>query len=193
MTRSNRLLNRILLIVLGLVAIAGGAVLALPAASAAFGDALPWVTQVSDATRLAGDEDEGGLGPIVLWSAVAAAAVLIVLSLVWILTRGRGRTSSAYNADAVGVDVKVVDQIMTDALRPASDVVSVSTSGHRVRGTTALRVRVNVRPGADLQRVRSAVDAAIAHLDTTLGASLPMLIHITTGLRASFAREGRTV
>lgn len=194
MTRSNRVLNRLILILLGLLAVGAAVLLALPAvATTEFGTGLPLLTQVFDATRVTGAENDGGLGPVVLSIVVAAAAVLIILSLVWILTRGRGRSTSAYEHDSVSVDVKVIDQLMTDALRPLSDVVSVSTSGHRVRGTSVLRARVNVRPGADLQRVRAAIDSSVEHLDTTLGASVPMLVHITTGLRASFAREERTV
>lgn len=194
MTRSNRVLNRLILILLGLLAVGAAVLLALPAVAATeFGKGLPLLTQVFDASRVAGAEDGGGLGPVILSIVVAAAAVVIILSLVWILTRGRGRSASAYEHDSVSVDVKVVDQLMTDALRPVSDIVSVSTSGHRVRGTSVLRARVNVRPGADLQRVRAAIDSSVEHLDTTLGASVPMLVHITTGLRASLAREERTV
>lgn len=179
MTRSNRTLNRILLALVGLGLLAAAAVLIvglLPAAGIEPGVeiAIPRAIEAP-----------------VLWTVAVGAAVLALLALAWILTRGRGGTRTAVTRGDLAIDVHVVEELLRDALSSDPDVVAVSASGHRLRGSTAVRLRIDARRGADLVRLRDRLRRAVDDLDGALGTRIPLLVHITTGLRVRLAREQR--
>ena len=197
MTSSNRVINRVILALLGLVAVAASLSLAAlsvdPAALGLTGLGLAGVERgVSGALEAARAAIAGiQLTPTVLWSIVAACALLIALALVWILTRGRGRTSTPVAVDGVELDIRVVQQVLQHELRAAPDVVGVHAASYRDRRTPVVRVRIDVRRGADLVRLMAAVDDAIARLDRTLGTDLGILVHVATGFRTVLSREHR--
>lgn len=182
MTRSNRMLNRTILLLLGLLALAVVAALALPV--------LP---ETSAGFRM----PKPGLaapGPLALQLTVGIAVVMIALALAWIFTRGRGRTVSAVGgerADGVTVEVHVVEQLLRDALDGDPDLLGTSVTGYRVRGRSVLRVRLSARRGAELRRLTDTVRRSVDELDAALGVELPILVHITSGFRASIAHEQR--
>jgi hypothetical protein len=177
MTRSNRPLNRIILALLGLVLIALAAwianrewpVLAVPA--------IP----VPDQTTL--------------WVAAAVALVLIVLALVWVFTRGRGRTRALVtrvdDSGAASVDARVASDFVVDDVKRIADVVGVSSTAFRVRGTVVLELRVTTRPAADVRGVVDAIRRAVVELDDVLEERIPVLLHVASGVRATHAREQR--
>ncbi|MHA7179961.1 hypothetical protein ACX80J_07565 [Arthrobacter sp. MDB2-24] len=102
MNTTPRLLNRLVLAVIGLLLLAAGAaglsVLTLPAVAAWWGSTAPRVgggiDRVRRATTLEGQSDTW------LWLALAAALlVLIVLLALWIAAQGRGRTGLFASVD----------------------------------------------------------------------------------------------
>jgi len=190
MTGSNRVLNRTILALLGLVGIALAVVIAALAVD-------PALLAGVDA-RLAGAVDAGrqaigsiAFEPLMLWSIAAVSAFGIVIALGWMLTRGRGRTSTPVVVDGVELDSRVVQQVLQHELRAALDVVGVHATSYRARRRPVVRVRIDVRRGADLVRLMAAVDTAVAALDRTLGTDLPILVHIATGFRTALSREHR--
>jgi hypothetical protein len=187
MTRSNRTLNRVLLAVVGLLALALAALAVWPIAAPLLHDAAGVSLPATPASAL----DDRSLTPAVLWSVAGGTVAVLVLCLAWVLTRGRGRTTTAVRAGALEIDVHVVEQLLRQALGSEPEIVAVAASAHRVRRVTAVRLRVDARRGADLRRVVDAVDLAVERLDARLGAELPLLVHVTSGLRASLARERR--
>jgi hypothetical protein len=103
MNTTPRLLNRIVLAVVGILLLATGAaglvLLTLPAVAVWWGGAAPRVAQaigdVRTATTLEGQADTW------LWIALAAVLlVLIVLLVLWIAAQGRGRTGLFASVDA---------------------------------------------------------------------------------------------
>jgi len=168
MTRSNRIVNRLILLVLGLVLIAAAAYVA---GGRALG--LPRIPNPS-------------VG--VLWAIVGGAVVVIVLSLVWILSRGRGRIRHLIEDESsdgsLTIDAHLVADLVGDALADQPDVTAVSSTGFRMRGRSVLSLRVTVRRGADLARVIRAVDTAVAQLDGVLEQQLPILLQVTGAVRA---------
>jgi hypothetical protein len=173
MTRSNRFINRFIIGLLGLLLIAaGGYVLAR-----ATGVVLPAVPQPSLTA---------------LWVAAATSAVLIVLSLAWILTRGRGRISHLLVLDetdgSITVDTRVAADLVADALAGNPDVVAVSSTGFRVRRSSVLSLRVTARRGADLATVIRAVGEAVSQLDDVLEQQFPVLLQVSAGAREQRAR-----
>ncbi|MBK4348209.1 hypothetical protein [Lacisediminihabitans changchengi] len=169
MTRSNRILNRVILAVLGLVLIAAAAYVA-----GGSGLGLPNIPKPS-------------VG--VLWAIVGGAVVVIVLSLIWILSRGRGRIRHLIEAESadgsVTIDALLVADLVGDALADQPDVVAVSSTGFRMRRRSVLSLRVTARRGADLARVIRAVDTAVEQLDGVLEQQLPVLLHVTGAVRAT--------
>lgn len=182
MTRSNRLLNRTVLVITGLLALAVGAVVALPAIPDGWLAAVGVDRSAVRLRELAGSE---------LWLGAGGAALVVVLALVWMLTRGRGRTSTPVVVDGTELDIRVVEQLLRQATDGAPDLVGVHATAYRVRRTPVVRVRLDVRRGADLPRLLETFDRAVTRLDRTLGVQLPLLAHITTGVRSALSREHR--
>jgi hypothetical protein len=180
MTRSNRPLNRILLALVGLLLIAAGGYVIARAIGVDL-PAPPTVTAGGDATGL--------------WIAVAIAVVIIVLALAWAFTRGRGRISRLLVlpdvAGSITVDARVPGDLVADALDGNPGVVSVSSSGFRVRGSSVLSLRVTARRGADLASVIRAVDAAVGELDGVLEQRFPVLLQVVSGVRSTMAAAQR--
>lgn len=185
MTKSNRTLNRIILLVLGLVAVVVGAVIGagvLPA--------------VRDATSSYVDLPRSLDVPASsLWIVAGACAVVIVLALVWVFTRGGGGTSVAVRErsgdDAVTVNVALVRDVVDHELSGVRDVVGSRVDTYIVRRQRAARIRVAVRRGGDAVTVLDAVDRAVAALDRTLGRQVPVLVHLTGGTRSALAKSTR--
>ncbi len=184
MTRTNRLANRVILALVGLLALGAAAVVALPYTESlgitalnltALGFALPDASQ-----------------PVVLWSIVGAAVVIVMFALGWILTRGRGRTATALSVEGATVDASAVQSVLRTRLAGSPDVVVVSASAHQRRGGPVVLVRVQARPGPDLGALRSAVRDAIDHLDRVLGTPVPLVVHLTGGVRSTWASTRAT-
>jgi hypothetical protein len=185
MTKSNRTLNRIILFVLGLVAIVIGLAVGagvLPAVR----DALrPYVTFPRSLDVPASS----------LWIIAAVCAVVIVLALLWVFTRGGGGTAVAVRErsgdDAVTVNVALVRDVIEHELDGVRDVVSSRVDTYLVRRQRAARIRVAVRRGGDAVTVLDAVDRAVSVLDRTLGRQIPVLVHLTGGTRSALAKQTR--
>jgi hypothetical protein len=179
MTRSNRVANRVLLILVGLVAIGSGAFVAVTVFPGAVSIDVP----VLPSPTTAG-----------LWATAAAALVIIILCLAWILTRGRGRTSVIVDSPdplgAVMIDTRVVSDLVSDSLRDDPDVISVGAAAHRMRRRRVLSLRLVVRAGADLPSVVETVERTIDQLDEVLEHRSTVLVRIvaTRGILVRPAR-----
>lgn len=182
MTTTNRAGNRLLLALVGIVAIASGAWVLLTA----FPDAVPALVLPELPTEHS---------PVVLWGFAVLAALAIAACVAWIVTRGRGRAprvalgSSDYGR--VEFDASALTDLLTASLEKQHDILSVKAAAFRARRSTALLVTVNARKGCNLPRLRDDVAVAIDQLDEALEQKLPVLLHVTSGVRATFAREQR--
>lgn len=173
MTVSNRTLNRILLALVGLVTL--GLALLIVANSVA-------ASPVK--ARSALDLDSVNANVLVAVGAILAA----LLALAWALSRGRGATRSAITDRQkdgdISVDTRFVERVLQHELASDRRLGTISVSSYRVRGRTALEVRVAVRPG-DTSAVLETVEPALRRLDRALGRSVPTLLHLVA------ARSGR--
>ena len=177
MTRSNRLLNRLILALVGLLLLAGAAYTA--------NNAYPVVELATIPTPTATG----------LWVAAAVALVVVVLALLWVFSRGRGRTHTLIRREseegAASIETRVVSDLVAEDLALLPDVLDVKAAAFEVRGTTALELRVSTRSGADLRVVVDSVERAVAELDDVLETRIPVLLHVASGVRAGFARQQR--
>lgn len=188
MTNSNRGINRILLALVGIALLAVAAWVILPSVIPS--------TSIG-VVEIGALPDEAVFTTTLLWIIAAIAAVLIVLCVAFILTRGRGRIGQLVDdrgdAGAVAIDARVVADLVSHALSHDLDVVSVHATAYRVRRAPALALRVTARRGADLPRLLDSVSTVVDQLDHVLERKIPVLLHVTSGVRASLAREQRAV
>jgi len=176
MTRSNRTLNRVILFLLGLtmLVLAAGA-----------GWLLLERSPQPELPRALPDE--------LLVPVAAAAAVAILLGILWIATRGRGVTGTAVSDDGLEIASSVVQDLLREALDRDADVVHVAVRASRLRSRTVLEARISVRRGADPVRVAESSRRALARVDVALGRRLPCVLHLTSGLRSRTSATTRVV
>ncbi|RFA07151.1 hypothetical protein B7R21_16580, partial [Subtercola boreus] len=182
MNSTNRFLNRLFLFAVGLVLLAGGAVLAV-------GALLPDLQQpISAGAKNANGQVAGTFqaNAWILW-ATAAAAVILIVVLVWFVFRqGRGRTQNLLtvrqNATAdtptggdLLVDVTVAAQVLEDALTREPEIAAVDVVAFRIRHENVLRITAHARRGASPVRIRTVIDNAVTEWDDVLGHSVPVV------------------
>ena len=203
MNRTPRLLNRILLALLGVLLMVSGAHVLLVVAVPAYAR---WssggISALDAAVRAAiAGTRTGGREASWLWLGVAAVLVLLfVLVVLWAVVQGRGRTTSlsrqvVRDGEARGVvDIAatVPEVLLKDALAGRADVLRVGVSAWEQRGgVSGLRVRIEPRPGADPLRLAQDVEELVLALDDRLGVRGPVVLDLVTGARARFARTER--
>lgn len=194
-------LNRILIILLGLVLLALGlsliALAAVPAAAAWWQANTPGVWQglnnAFNQTRFPGRTES--------WLWIVAAVVLLILiglMVAWVAQQGKGRSSllaSAYDPGDVPGDVRigagVAEQALKHALAGRPDLAGATISTYSIKGTPALKVKLLPRQGVAPHLLAAEVSSLLEALDSVVGKETPVLIHIGAGARARFARAER--
>lgn len=199
MNNTNRALNRLLVFVIGLVLLAGGAAVAVGALWPDVRDTVSGAASdasgpVSDA--LSGDQIW------ILW-VVAAASLVLILLLVWFaLRQGHGQTGELLTVhegsgrdEPTGgrlvIDAKVAEQVLEEALADTAGIVSIDVTAFRVKGENVLRVTADARKGASPVEIRRSIDQAVARWDELLGTETPVVIQINGGLRTQMASATR--
>lgn len=203
MNATNRVMNRVLLFLAGVVLLAAG-IVALAAGILAGGDPPVWTREplrvITDvwSSLARWTVDVAGVGPVsvLLLIAVGTALLLTVLLLVFLGTRGRGRTREVLEVDGVGgrtaVDRSVADAVLAEPLSRRPDVLAARAGAYRVRHAPAIELAVTVRPGAPLGAVVAAAQAAVREWDQLLGSRVPILLHLADrGWRDSFRTATR--
>ncbi|UYO96995.1 hypothetical protein OED01_15550 [Microbacterium sp. M28] len=189
MNATNRVVNRVVLVAAALVLGAGGAALLL------YGAGWAWAEPVRDGVdaAVAGASDLlGGASvavaddrriPVAALLVAGAGLILVALAVIFIATRGGGRSSTVLSAREAGgvtsADANIVRAIVDDAIGRRSDVIAGHTDVHIVRGEPVVRVRVRPRRGADLVGVVASVAAAIDEWAVLRGTRMPVLLHLS--------------
>ncbi len=177
MTSTNRFLNRLFALLVGVMLLAAGAALAV---GALWPDVQQTVSQAAaDAVAPATDALSGG-APWILWAVAAGALLLIVLLVVFMLRQGRGRTSTLLDVregDERGrptgghviIDASVAGAVLREALSTEPGIVSTDVTAFRVRRQTVLRITANARRGASPSSCVARSTASSAQWDSLLG------------------------
>ncbi|MCA4134218.1 hypothetical protein [Arthrobacter sp. M4] len=201
MNGTPRLLNRILIGILGLKLLAIGVLLALLATVPAVGtwwhgwSGAAWSAMQGafDRTRFPGRSESW------LWIVAAAVLVLlIVLMIAWVAQQGKGRVSVLVADDDDGDvpgDVRIGGMLAEQALRSAlaerTDLMGSAVWTYEVKGTPGLRVRIEPRQGVAPHALADDVGRLVEALDAVTGKRTPVLLHIASGTRARFTRAER--
>lgn len=183
MNAASRTGNRLVLVLLALVGLAVATAAGWPLLR---GESLPLAQTGRDLVASL------GLTTIAAaWILAVALLVAVLSALVWMVRRGRGRTRNAVEDEGLVVSTGLVEGLAREALVTTPDVVGVHASTHRRRGERTVRLSLQLRPRADLVATVAQVRAAIDDVDTALGRRLPMVVHLTTGVRTVLARGRR--
>lgn len=203
MNHTNRALNRILVLVIGVVFFAAGAAtltaLVWPTAATVWTDAMgagrDGLVAAAEASRI-------GDGPAswVAVGAVALAAALIAL-LVWViarLARGRGRTVLRIPADDTGIGRIVVrESFASDAVSAAlgdrSDVLSARVTADVIGTEPVLRVAITPRQSVSPRDLVDEVSALTTNLHTLIGQTTRTYVSLHSGIRAKLAADSRNL
>lgn len=185
MTTTNRGFNRVLLFLIGLISIIVGVVIGAGVLQPVRDALQQYVTLPTKVT----------VPDTALWIIAGVCAVIIVLALIIVFTRGGGGTSVAVRErsgdDQVTVNVALVRDVIDHELAGVHDIVGSKVDTYLVKKTRAARIKVHVRRGGDAVTVLDAVDHALATLDRTLGRQIPVLVHLTGGTRTALAHTTR--
>ncbi|MCZ2403345.1 hypothetical protein IV498_09150 [Paenarthrobacter sp. Z7-10] len=204
MNGTPRVLNRVLLALVGLFFLAAGLSLAalagLPAVDrwwhAWAGTATKQLRSLTSRTTLPGQTSSWvwivvSLGLIVLVVALVALMANQGKGRVGVLARGYGDSAQAPGSGRVTISSAVAEQALKSALADRTDLVSATVTAYEVRGRTGLKIRVLPRQGAAPQQVAADVSALVSALDAVLGRRLPVLLCIGAGARTRFTRAER--
>jgi hypothetical protein len=189
MNTTNRALNRLLILVVGLLLIAAGGVAIVLATLPAV--ARQWRGTSADLRSGA----PGWVAQPVLGSAsllvvgvVVLAVVLIVLLLAFIAKQGRGRTAAALQSDsaatATRIDLAVPRALLEEHLRDRGELAAVRIAAYEVRGTPMLKISATCRRGVSPALVAQVIGRAVADLERVVGADVPALVQLSGGFRA---------
>lgn len=204
MNQTPRILNRLLLGLIGALLMAVGAattLLMFPAAArwwrsvaAELGEGIDGLLQQ---TTLDGQRDSW------LWIVLALVMLLIVACMVgWVAAQGRGRSGTLAQddspADATGeaagrviINGSVAEQALKAALQERGDLVNAAVTTYVFDGEPALRIRVFPRSGVSPHEVATEVTDLVEALDLLVGRQTPVLISISAGARTRFTRTER--
>lgn len=204
MNRTPRMLNRILLAVLGLALLACGAHLVLAALSPGYADGWRQVAdqlgartnEVLAATTLPGQRESW------LWILISALLIcFILLTLWWIAVQGSGRGGdyvSAYFDDdplpgRVEISQNAVEQALRDVLGRRHDIISIGVSVWVLEPEAGLRIKVQPRKGTAPGPLGRDVARAARVVQQSMGVSGPVVVYLAVGTRSRFARVERVL
>ncbi|WP_104159930.1 hypothetical protein [Arthrobacter sp. ZGTC212] len=201
MNRTPRALNRILLGLIGLILIGiGGGLLWLTLDSGAAGSWQRFAPNMLERIQAFGaDTALPGQSQSWIWVLLAVVMlVAIVLLVLWAAAQGRGRTGtlvSEYDDDGapgrVAISGAMAEQALRSALQEDPDVAAAAVSTYDVRGSSALRIRINPRQGAAPHLIAADATRLVEALDAALGREPAVLISIDAGRKLRFNREDR--
>lgn len=188
MTSTNRFLNRLFLVVAGLITLAVGAalvIIALPGANSVRDTVGQW--RDSQTTALA-DTPISGIGSLhgsyLPWLLAILCLIVVIIAIVAAATRGRGHTDRILEAhDQAGeivVASRFAESAIEDALSPRRDVATVHVSSYRLKRAAALKVRIRLTAGSAPGPVVEAASGVVSGLDRVLGGGsrVPVLLEI---------------
>jgi hypothetical protein len=196
-----RLLNRILIGILGAKLLAIGALLVLLATVPAVASwwrgwsAGAWgsARALFDSTRFPGQPESW------LWTVLAVLLLVVIgVMVAWLAQQGKGRANLLVAEDDAAVvpgDVRIGGGVAEQALRAAladrPDLAGATVATYEFRGEPALRIRVQPRQGVAPHILAAEVSALVEALDAVIGRRTPVLIHLSSGARSRFSRAER--
>ncbi|MBF4459149.1 hypothetical protein [Pseudoclavibacter sp. VKM Ac-2867] len=199
MNNTNRGLNRLLIVAVGLVLLAIGAAAAIGAWLPGAKDTWTPISETVNTQVGSWLQQTPFPGTDFSWLMIAVVAVLVVgiiLLLAFTLRQGQGRTGTLIHdrESRVGptvVDVSVARDALSDSLGERDEFIGASVSAYEVRGASVLKVSASCRRGVSPRDAVDIVERDLHTLDALLGSELPVLLQLTGGFRARTQKSTR--
>lgn len=201
MNNTNRALNRTLLLIIGLLFLALGAlgiaIMSWPTAAdiwTSAGDgARSWLDQAIAASAIAG----GALSWVGI-GAVAAIVIVIVLLVVALISIAGRRSKTVFRSTGAQNPlgrVTVTESFVSDAVKNSlairDEILSAQVTANDIRKQPVLHVSVTPRQNTDPRELVDHVDRLLTNLATLTGRETETYVSIHTGLRARLAHDQR--
>lgn len=202
MNNTNRALNRIVVLFIGIVFLVVGAaavaVIVWPAAAEYWtraGEAGgAWFEQAIETTMIG--------ATTLSWIAVAALALILLLVLVVIFalvrTIGGGRSHTVLRSSGqenplgrVIVEEGFVSDALKHSLEQRDEILFSSVTANDIRKEPVMHVSVTPRQNTSPRHVVEDIDQLVTNLATLTGRDTPTFISIHSGFRAKLARDQR--
>jgi len=196
MNTTNRALNRLLILIVGLLLVIAGAaavlLAAVPAVATQWKDAakalaenpLPWV---ADPTI--------GKASLLVVGIVVVALVLVVLLIVFIAKQGHGRSAAAIEqrdgTTSTRIDLAVPRALLEEHLAKRDELVGLRISAYEVRGTPMLKISARCRRGVSPAVVADLIGRAVGDLEQIVGTDVPAFVQLTGGFRSGSATRAQ--
>lgn len=200
MNDTNRAMNRIILLVCGLVLLGAGAAAATSVLYPGAGEvwrtsmttANDWMVHADQMTRIS--EATAASGFTVAFLAVL---LLVVVFAIVVITRlGGGRSNSVIREEAregvqgaVTIHHGFAADAITHALTRREELLSTRVDTRRVRGADMLHVSVTPRQNTSPVEVAETVTELVDNLATLTGRETPTLVSIRSGIRSRLAAD----
>jgi len=201
MNNTPRVLNRVLIGILGIMLLGIGVLLVLLATVPAVGfwwhewagGVLNFWLNLFERTQFPRRQESW------LWLVICFALVVVLgLMVAWVAQQGKGRTSLIVAEEDpggvpgnVGISGGVAEQALRAALADRPDLAGVTVAAYEIRGVPALKIRVEPRQGVAPHKLAADVSSLVEALDAVIGKRTPVLIHIGSGARSRFGRAER--
>lgn len=194
MTTTNRLANRLVLLLAGLLLLALGSLAVL----ANVPQTAPTLIGLVDRGRDELQRVVEAAGTTTVHTiALAIAVVVALLALLVAVNRGRGRVATVVDRDSgqlpgsVELGTPYLQAALTDALGRRPDLLTADLSAWRDAGRTTLLIRARPRAGAPVRAVIEEIRDAVQGIDALLDRPVPVLLHVASSPRAALARPDR--
>ena len=200
MNSTNRGLNRLLILLIGLVFVVIGAaalaVVTVPVVADWWRDNRAAVLDTIDGWfawnpfAAVSSADAGQTASVLVPSAgIVLLVVGAALLISFVLRQGRGRSGVVHRATVEHGDIVLETDVAANALGDALDDTeafsSVRVSAWDVNRAQALKVAVTCRRGVSPRTAVETVSTAVESLDRVLGVELPVLVEVGGGFRAA--------
>lgn len=192
MNTTNRGLNRLFILIVGLLLLAtGAAAIALAvipsvtsqwkqAATSLNTSAQPWVATPSV-----------GNASLLVLGVVVVAIVLIVLLLAFVLKQGHGHTAASlhqhHGNTHTRIDLSIPKALLEEHLQHRDELAGLRISAYEVRGTPMLKITARCRRGISPAVVSDLVGSAVRNLEQLIGTDVPTFVQLTGGFRTGSA------
>jgi hypothetical protein len=203
MNGTNRALNRLILIVVGLILVAfGGGILLVYAWPAAAGS---WhAASAAGEGRLRAAIHATMIGDTrISWvtaGILVAIVLLIALLIVTFARLGGGRTRSLIRTQdrdsdrgRITIDSAFASDALVERLDQRDDLLASQISVATVRNAPMMHVRITPRQNTSPRDVADDVDRLLGNLAVLTDTDIPTYLSIHAGLRARLARDQRAI